>query len=72
MCACEKVCLIQVILSLKLGYLEIDFKSCHACLITIPYKENSKLRKLKYYAITEFSGMGVQIDKWGWISMNPN
>ena len=45
---------------LWLGYLAIDFESCHARLITIQYKENSKLRKLKFYAITEFSGMGVQ------------
>ena len=62
-----KVCLFQVILS-KLGYLAIDFMSCHARLITIQYKENSKLQKLKFYAITELSGMGVQIYKWGWIN----
>ena len=63
-----KVCLIQVILSLKLGYLAIDFESCHALLITIQYKENSKLQKLNFYAITELSGMGVQIYKWEWIN----
>ena len=53
------MCLIRVIL-LKLGYLAIDFMSCHARLITIQYKENSKLRKLKFYAITELSRIGVQ------------
>ena len=58
-CVCFKLILSLIRLS------RIVFESYHTRLITIQYEENSKLQKLKFYAITEFSGMGVQILQMG-------
>ena len=59
-------------LSLRLGYLTIDFNLAIQTLITNNNKENSKLRKLNVLRYYNAPGMGVQVYEWGRKAINPN